>query len=464
MKFDKKDLWFVLAGILVLAVVSFALVGKKDNRGKEAAGAADKILVVISGGPKETDTVQVQRMKEKIERFYKEFPNIEIRWTDRGYSPDAFVTSMMGGTAEDVINIYATEGYMAERGYALDLTDMINEWEYSDQLNREMLKPFQRGDHYYGITRNGYIIGMIYNKKLFREAGLVDANGEPKPPNTWDELVVAAKKITNRQKGIAGFGILGKGAEAGWGLLNFVWQAGGDFQRQENGKWKAVFDEPEAIRGLEFVRALRWEHDVLQTNLLATREDLLPRFAAGQIGMLYAAQDQIPYLVNQYGMKLEDIGMALLPAGPAGRANQMGANCSIINPNSPPEVQKAAFTWIMWSLLDEIAPERIKEKGEDLRKQGQVGMLSVLPIFIGEIDRRAREAAKEYSDVFVSFDDIWVEAAKYMRPEPPMFCQQLYSEYLGPAVEAVLTRKNADPAQLMKKAAREFETRFLSGQ
>jgi ABC-type glycerol-3-phosphate transport system substrate-binding protein len=456
-KIDKRVYWFALA-VAFLLLLTIPSINNKGKRKEEASSGKGKVTVVISGGPKETDTIEVKRTKEKIVRFNKEYPEIEIRWTDRGYSPDSFTTSMIGGTAEDVINLFATEGYMADRGYALDLSEMINQWKYSAQLNREMLEPFRRGERFYAIARNGYIIGMIYNKKLFREAGIVE------PPTNWHELTAAAKKITNRKKGVAGFGVLGKDAEAGWGLLNFVWQAGGDFEKEENGRWKAVFDEPEAIRGLEFIKDLRWKHDVFQTNLLATRQDLLPRFAAGQIGIIYAAQDQIPILVNQYGMKLEDIGMALLPAGPAGRANQMGANYSIINPNSKPEVQQAAFKWIMWSLLDELSKERISEKGEDLRKRGQVGMLSVLPIFNGDIAGRAQAAAKEYSDVFISFGDIWQEAVKYMRTEPPMFCQQLYSEYLGPAVESVLTERTADPARLMKKAAQDFETRFLNKQ
>jgi ABC-type glycerol-3-phosphate transport system substrate-binding protein len=177
--------------------------------------------------------------------------------------------------------------------------------------------------------------------------------------------------------------------------------------------------------------------------------------------MLFAAQDKIPTLVNQYGMKLEDIGVALLPAGPAGRANQMGGNYFIINPKRPREVQEAAFKWISWKILGSMDPERIQENGEDLREQGQIGALSALPIFTGETYRKAREAAAPYKDVLVDFPQVWKEAAKYMRPEPPFFCQQLYSEYLGPAVQATLTEKDADPKTLLARAARGFQERFL---
>ena len=64
-------------------------------------------------------------------------------------------------------------------------------------------------------------------------------------------------------------------------------------------------------------------------------------------------------------------------------------------------------------------------------------------------------------DVFIDFADVQ-EAAKYIRPEPPFFSQQLYSEYLGPVVEEVLTKKNTNPAKLLADAAKSFQERFLS--
>lgn len=60
--------------------------------------------------------------------------------------------------------------------------------------------------------------------------------------------------------------------------------------------------------------------------------------------------------------------------------------------------------------------------------------MSALPICIGEMDEKYRQAAEPYSDVLLDFPSVWTEATKYIRTEPPFFSQQLYSEYLGPAV------------------------------
>ncbi len=454
-----KKWWFlIIVAAALLAVGIFSRNGEKKS-----AAVAGKVVVMINNGPKETNKVAVQRLKEDIARFNKIYPDIEIRWTDRPYSPDSFATSMAGGTAEDVISLWATEGYVVERGYALDLTEMLNDWQEKAQINKDVLAPFVRDGRVYALPTDGYLMGLIYNKKLFRQAGLLDGDGNAEVPANWDEFVAVAKKLTDKKGGVSGFGIMGNGAQAGWGFLNWVWQAGGDFELERSGFWQAVFAEKEAVEALEFVKNLRWKHDVLQSSLLSTSQDLQARFASDQIGMIISAQDVVPALVNQYGMKLENIGVALLPAGPAGRANQMGGNYLIINPKRPREVQEAAFKWITWRVLGSAAPERIKEKGEDLRRQGQIDALTALPIFIGQTDKKAREAAAPYKDVLVDFPEIWNEAAKYMRTEPPFFCQQLYSEYLGPAVQAVLTEKDSDPKILLAKAARGFQERFLNG-
>lgn len=42
--------------------------------------------------------------------------------------------------------------------------------------------------------------GLIYNKDMFKAAGIVDENGEAKPPETLAEMVEDAKKLTNPDK------------------------------------------------------------------------------------------------------------------------------------------------------------------------------------------------------------------------------------------------------------------------
>lgn len=61
-----------------------------------------------------------------------------------------------------------------------------------------------------GVTTRG----LIYNKDMFKEAGIVDENGEPKPPETFEEMRETAKQLTNKSKNQ--FGMIFPEKWSGW--------------------------------------------------------------------------------------------------------------------------------------------------------------------------------------------------------------------------------------------------------
>jgi multiple sugar transport system substrate-binding protein len=48
----------------------------------------------------------------------------------------------------------------------------------------------------YGLPLDCYPMGLYYNRKLFREAGIVDGSGQARPPRTLDEFLDAARRLT----------------------------------------------------------------------------------------------------------------------------------------------------------------------------------------------------------------------------------------------------------------------------
>ena len=61
---------------------------------------------------------------------------------------------------------------------------------------------FKDGDKTYGLPRNNYNMGLVYNRKLFTQAGL----NPDSPPKTWSEVQEAAKKIAALGAGYVGYG------------------------------------------------------------------------------------------------------------------------------------------------------------------------------------------------------------------------------------------------------------------
>ena len=81
----------------------------------------------------------------------------------------------------------------------------------------------------YGIPNGVDDRALFYNKDLFKRAGLVDENGQARPPRDWDELEEYAVKLTERDdKGK--LKVVGFAPQYGnsW-LYIYGWMTGGEF-------------------------------------------------------------------------------------------------------------------------------------------------------------------------------------------------------------------------------------------
>lgn len=118
------------------------------------------------------------------------------------------------GNAPDIIAIdNPNHAMFAARGAFLDVTDMIAK---SDVIKTENyfpgpLKSVMWDGKYFGVPKATNTIALYYNKDLFKAAGLDAA----KPPQTWDELVDAARKLTNPSKNVYGISFSAKANEEG---------------------------------------------------------------------------------------------------------------------------------------------------------------------------------------------------------------------------------------------------------
>ena len=81
----------------------------------------------------------------------------------------------------------------------------------------------------FGIGFGNNSLGLFYNKKLLKAAGVT-------PPTTWAQLVTAAKTLTNKKTGVYGLEVAGynSGGNATWQFLPFFWTAGGDLEHVNN--------------------------------------------------------------------------------------------------------------------------------------------------------------------------------------------------------------------------------------
>jgi ABC-type glycerol-3-phosphate transport system substrate-binding protein len=148
------------------------------------------------------------------------------------------------------------------------------------------LHPVAAAGHVYGVPRHVTLYYFYWNKKMFQEAGL-DAN---KPPQTYDELVAACKKLTvdrDRDGRIDQWGYA-ESMEGGSPMLNtferWLYRAGGDVL---DARGNPTFNDRRGVRALQAVYDLIHTHKCMDIGQLqlgngATRQV----FNAGRVAMM----------------------------------------------------------------------------------------------------------------------------------------------------------------------------------
>lgn len=107
---------------------------------------------------------------------------------------------------------------MIQLGLLEDITDQAKEWNLEKNYYSSIVQTVKYEDHYYGLPFNCNSTALIYNKKMFENAGV-------EIPESWEEFRTAAKKLTTGS--IDGFTMCGMDGEQGaFQILSWILAAG----------------------------------------------------------------------------------------------------------------------------------------------------------------------------------------------------------------------------------------------
>ncbi len=187
-------------------------------------------------------------------------------------------------------------------------------------------------------------IELMYRKDIFEAAGI-------EPPETMEELMAAAAAVHNPDEGITGISLRG---DRGAGLNVYIFTSflrafGGDFF-DEN--MKPVLDSPEAIEAAEFYAELLQNYGFPGPANVGW-EATLTNMQQGNVAMIIDA--------TVFGGPVEDpeqsvvagnVGYAMVPAGPAGRAPALSTWGMFIPADS--ENKEAAWQFVQWATSADI--------------------------------------------------------------------------------------------------------------
>jgi len=377
---------------------------------------------------------------------------------------DSGLLAIAGGVSPDVFSAYFQVMHTdIEQGFVCPLDEYIETWDGKDKIPKQLWPVVTGSDHHvYGVIWNWPTVYLIYRKDLFAEAGL-DPN---KPPKNWDELFEFAKRLSYPDMQIetaatpgAGFGRYGLYLPFSGSYIfsNFIWQAGGEIvHKRDDGRWEAVFDSDAGVAALDYWKRLRWTKwqrngkeytGVVRTGFgeaRAIRESEL--FARGEAAMVLMGVHRLQDVLAQNVVRMEDVGIAALPAGPTGiRANIVDGDvyCIASRLKNDKKRRDAAWEYIRFMTSDEA-------KAIETKVYVQSGFAK----FVRNPHWLEQFGYKEY---FKEIDPqrlkAYDEALQYGRPEPFAPDYLAMSDEMSTALSRVVRDPSTDTRKELKTIA-----------
>ncbi|MDJ0629964.1 MAG: extracellular solute-binding protein [Rhodobacter sp.] len=310
---------------------------------------------------------RVAAMEQLIENFEAANPDITVTMTHFPYADyrTKVAAAIPAGEGPDVVQLFY--GWLNDYVEAELIQPLPTDAFPPSMIEEEffpMVQAMKRGDAYMALPTAVRSLALFYNERLFDEAGI---DG---PPETLDELVEIAKKLTKRD---AAGNITQVGITAGMNAQDHHWwrevlvrQFGGDPYMDD---YRTVnYNSDAGFKALEFYLGLARDHGVTAFGFM---DEPQAAFKAGRAGMHIDGSFRIGSLNKTRGLKW---GVTELPAGPDGtRSNYSSYWVNGITTKATGEKYDAAVKFMAYVTSDEAMQIWLDVVGE-LPAKPSVGM------------------------------------------------------------------------------------------
>jgi multiple sugar transport system substrate-binding protein len=259
---------------------------------------------------------RVQAIDELIKRFEAENPGIKVKHTHVPYDDFRLkiAAAIPAGQGPDVVQLFY--GWLQDYLKAKLLQPLPTELFDAAEIERDffpLVKQMKVDGRYYAVPTAVRSLSLFWNKKLFTEAGLDPA----KPPQTLDELLDMAKKLTKRD---GGGNLLQAGFAMDMGLQDHHWlrevlirQMGGQ-PYSADGR-SVAYNNAAGHRAVGWYTDLATKHKVGQIGFLT---DGVTAFKAGKAGLMVDGSFRLAAFDAQKDL---DYAVAELPTHQGKRSN-----------------------------------------------------------------------------------------------------------------------------------------------
>ncbi|MEU5252045.1 extracellular solute-binding protein [Streptomyces longwoodensis] len=443
----------VVSALALSALAACGTSSSSGDSGNSGSGSSDpaapldpktKVTITIDCMPPAAKAAELKEWKEDVAAFNKTWPNVTIEGRStpgQCLEPPRFTAMLKAKSQPDVFYTYFTDlPQVLDNDGAEDITAYVTDKTVPalKDIDPNVLGSLKQDGKLYGLPTSNYTMGLLINRKLFRQAGLDPDN----PPRTWEDVRAAAKKIAGLGKGIAGYGDYSAANTGGWHFTAAVYSLGGDVV-DSSGK-KAAFNDAIGKQVAQNLHAMRWEDDSMGKTQLLKWGDLQKQIATDKLGMFLAAPDDIAYMVQQLGATYENFGMGPIPGG---KNTLAGGNNYMIKKGISGDKVKAAIAWLNYKNLT-------VGKGQFDWARTKADKLPVgVPqpnFWLGESKKQDDAARTANATMPVANFKTFMDNPVAGKAEPPK-AQEIY-KVLDNVMSGVLTDKDADIDKLLSTA------------
>jgi multiple sugar transport system substrate-binding protein len=301
---------FVVSLFLCL-ILQFSLFANGSQEEGEAVAAVDTIRIwTVSGAVKDVHTAMIDEYNSSD----GEEKGIQIEYTNYGDDyTNILKVALAADQGPDIFKRISSDvKAMIDRGWILPIDDMPGGPELIEKYEGYLV-PLQNvfDGKTYSLPYSTQTFKLVYNKDLFKKAGIVDEEGNAKPPVTWDEVVDAAKKITAKgEETEYGYMMpLKWGGYPFWALLTTSSASYGDIgYNYEKGK----FDFTKLAPIFKALIQMREDGSVFPGAEGLDNDTARAHFSEGNVGMMMGVSWDVGVFNDQFPAKC-DWGAAAIP-------------------------------------------------------------------------------------------------------------------------------------------------------
>ncbi|MFY9887364.1 MAG: extracellular solute-binding protein [Streptosporangiaceae bacterium] len=445
----------VLAAVSAVAVLGLGAAACSSSNASSSGG---NVTVSINCAPTQAQNpIQHKQWVQDVATFEKANPNITIKsvYNYPCTNLPVFTAQLRAGTEPNIFYIDFTDlPQVLTAGQAADITSYVNSTTVPTlkDIVPSAMRAVTAGKTIYGLPTNTYTQGLVYNRKLFSEAGLNPND----PPTTWAQVETDAKAIAKLGNGIEGWGDYSAGNNGGWHFASYMDALGGSTLNANAVPPVAEFDNSNGLAILEALHTLRFTDNAMSKTQGLAWGALQAQFGAGKLGMYIAAPDDIyNVIVPTDKGNINDIGMGPLPSltgKPAGSLG--GGNAYIFAKYDTPAQIKAGIKFIDFEDLTPgqgVTFNYARQKADGL----PVGF-DEPSLFDGSAGAQVQALRDKYATINTSYYKAYVDANEVSDGEP--FDAQAVYKTLDPMMLAVLTEPNVNIPALLKTSATNVNT------